>query len=260
MAQRNLKNDVSRIKTRQLLSPTRVKEVYYKKGTFYGDNLQETIYPTVKVSHSNKERTDYIKKMDSEKRVYSLHRARQMIYWIVHANAYKHGDFRPIFCTLTYQKEQQLLSAANREFRYFITKLNIELSSKLKYICVPEIQKKRELDTGKGVWHFHVVFFNLPFIPIKTFESLWGHGYVDLQVSRDIKDVGAYLAKYLTKDTYDDRLYGQRTYNCSQDIFRPIHTFDDLEIDSFIKDDTVKCISTHEGTNKIIKTWKKQHK
>ena len=256
----NLKDKIRDIKVKHLVKPlnTEINKIYFKKGVFYGDYLDEVIYDKVKISHSNKSRDDYTKRMNSERRDFSLIRARQNIYRIVHANVYKHGNFNPIFCTLTYSKDQTSLSAARREYSYFIKKLNIHVGHKIQYICVPEIQKKREMKTGKAVWHFHAVIFNLPYIPILEFKSLWTFGSVDLQITRNIKDVGAYIAKYLTKDTVDSRLYGQRVYNTSQNVFRPIESFDDMEIDNYTNCDTVKLVDKIKTKSSTIKKWKKK--
>lgn len=255
-----LKNKVSRIKLRLALKPTEIKEVYYKKGIFYGDFADVTEYKNIQMSHSNKFRESYDKKLETERRSDSLIRAKQNIYRIVHANAFNHGEYKPIFCTLTYKKEQTSLKEARIEFNCFIKRLNYFLQKKVQYICVPEIQKEREKTYGVGVWHFHMVLFNLPFVPVETFKSLWSFGSVDLQVAQQINDVGAYLAKYLTKDTYDKRLYGQRAYNTSRGVIRPAHTFDDVYIDNWLDDDRVDIISSHESEFKKTTKWRKNHK
>lgn len=254
---KTLKNKVSKLRLRLLLKPTNIINVYYKKGIFYGDFADVTEYKNIQMSHSNKFRESYDKKLETERRSDSLIRAKQNIYRIVHANAFKHGDFKPIFCTLTYKKEQTSLKEARLEFKYFIFKLNNFLEKKVQYICVPEIQKEREKTYGVGVWHFHMVLFNLPFVPIAKFKSLWSFGSVDLQVVEQINDVGAYLSKYLTKDTYDKRLYGQRAYNTSRGVIRPTHTFDDIQIDNWFDGDKVNLISSHESEFKKTTKWKK---
>jgi len=252
-----LKNKVSKIRLKLLLKPTDVLQVYYKKGIFYGDYLDLTEYKEVQFSHSNKFRETYDKKMDSKKRVDSLVRTKQNIYRIVHANVYKHGDYKPIFATLTYSKEQSDLRQARLEYKYFMFKLSEYLGYRIQYICIPEIQKEREEKFGVGVWHFHMVLFNLPYVPISTFKEMWSFGSVDLQVAKKIDDIGAYLSKYLTKDTYDHRMYGQRAYNTSRGVIRPAHTFDDTVIDNYLHDDNVNLISNYESKyiikNKYVK-------
>lgn len=253
-----LKDKITQIKYRLLNSNSPVNKVYFKKGLFYGDYMQEIEYPYIKLSWSNEKRTDYVKKLDSSKRNDSILRTKHMIYMLVHANVGKHGNFKPIFCTLTYEKEQTSLAAARREFNYFIKKLNLYTASKIMYVCVPEIQSKRLIRSSKGVWHFHVVFFNLPYIEIPEFKKLWSFGYVDLQIAKSIKDIGAYLAKYLSKDTYDNRLYGQRSYSTSRGLVRPIESYDDIEIDNFSNNDKVKLIDSKkiDSNNIKINLWK----
>lgn len=253
----NLKDEYRRIKLATIVRHNNFNHVFIKKGVFYGDFLDEYIYKKVMFTHKNKKRIDYNKSMKTGKREDNLWRTRNNIYRITHANVRKHGNYSPIFCTLTYKKDQESLKEVRREYKYFIFKLNNLLGHKVQYLCVPEIQQKRLDKYGKAVWHLHIVFFNLPFIDINTFKNLWSHGSVDLQKVRKIKNIGAYIAKYLTKDTYDSRLYGQRAYNCSRGIIRPYETYDDLQIDKYLEDDSIKLLSEYKTELKTIKIWKK---
>lgn len=255
---RKLRDQVTKTKQRLNSKPTNVLNVYYKKGVFYGSFLDETVYNRVLVSHTNKFRTDYIKKMKDERRSDSYARTRNNIYRIVHSNVFKHGQYKPIFCTLTYSKNQTSLSSARREYAYFIKKLNIHLGYKCQYIVIPEIQQKRLDKYGVAVWHFHAVFFNLEYIPIKIFKSIWSFGSVDLAVARNIEDIGSYLIKYMTKQTNDSLLYGERAYNTSRGIIRPVHTFNDVLIDKFIENDNVIKVDEFISEDKKINKWKQK--
>lgn len=251
----DIKAQITRIRLQQLIRPTQIQKIYFKKGIVYGKYLDEHIYPKTQFSHPN-QRLDYTKKMKSERNEFSLHRTRQNIYHIVHANVGEHGDYVPTFVTLTFRDNVTSLKQAQRDFKYFITKLNQHLDYKSMYLCVPEIQQKREQKYGKGVWHFHVVFFNHPYIPVLKLKELWGHGNVDVQLAGSIKNIGAYIAKYLSKDTFDSRLYGQRAYNTSRGLLRPVHLFDESQIDQLTGRATMNMLKSKKLNHKTINIWK----
>lgn len=70
-------------------------------------------------------------------------------------------DSKTKFVTLTFSENVESIDYANDEFRKFIQRLNYRLYStkkaSLKYLATWEKQKR-------GSIHYHVIFFNLPFI------------------------------------------------------------------------------------------------
>lgn len=219
---------------------------YYKKAVLYGDYIDVYEYDTNKISHTEKYRFDYNKKNKGDRRKSSLHRARQEIYRLVEANEGKFGEYRSVFFTLTFRKNVTNLRKANRSFKYFIKKLNEFVQFKIKYVVVPEFQKR-------GAVHYHGVFFNMPFIPIDKFKKIWSYGFVDLQATRNMRSVGAYIAKYLSKSTYDKRLYGEKAYFSARGLYRPIHIYGSLEVEILLTGDIVEISHYEQHNCKYIK-------
>lgn len=143
--------------------------------------------------------------------------------------------FPPIGLTLTFRDNVQDWDFANTEHRNFIKRLNYfvygEKCSNLAYISVPELQKR-------GAIHYHIFFFNLPYIDKDFIEELWGNG--SAHIKREVgslegEALGLYITKYMTKQFYDrdkDGNYkfyydkatweGKKTYFASKNLFKPV--------------------------------------
>jgi hypothetical protein len=141
--------------------------------------------------------------------------ARQAFTKLVLSNLTAHGQI-PKFITLTFSKNVQDLKIANSIFHKFIQRFNYHYGYQLKYICVPEFQKK-------GRVHYHLLAFNMPFVDPKTdfflIKDMWG-GRIKIQKA----DEGAipYLAKYMSKSFLDVRLKGRKRYFRSDGLYPPI--------------------------------------
>lgn len=141
----------------------------------------------------------------------SLRRSRTAIRLMVNTN-YDCNKF----LTLTHNKEILTLKESNPLFMKFIQRLKYRFSKiKLKYIAVPEFQPK-----SKRV-HYHLLI-NLPFVNPKEIEKIWGHGFVKIKKIYEIKNMGLYMSKYLTKDCVDERYASKNKYFCSTNCKRPI--------------------------------------
>lgn len=68
--------------------------------------------------------------------------------------------------------------------------------------------------------HYHVLS-NIPYIPQRDLQDLWGHGFVFINAINHVDNIGAYIVKYMTKDTTDTRLQGLKAYLCSRNLIRP---------------------------------------
>lgn len=174
------------------------------------------------VSYEYIKKSDFEEEQDKQARFYkSITRAKEMIFDVVGCNAgeWKTPDNKKQkvkFVTLTFAGKWLDVRECNYEFTKFIKRLNDALfcnggKSVLKYICIPELQ-------GRGTWHYHVVFFNLPPIPQslrKAFQwcekgwlqwgkwdnltDIWGLGYVGINVVDNTTRAAAYISKYLAK-------------------------------------------------------------
>lgn len=145
----------------------------------------------------------------------SVYRAKETIYDIIACNVGKWGKHTAKFVTLTFRENISDIKAANAEFTRLIKDLNYYLygskNAVLKYVCIPELQER-------GAWHFHVLFFNLPLVPVNfrkamelcekgkikwgnwmNLQDLWGMGFVGMNSIKHSARVAAYVTKYLTK-------------------------------------------------------------
>lgn len=94
-----------------------------------------------------------------------------------------------------------------------------------RYIAVPEFGTK-----GTCRLHFHVLIWGLDDETIwkerqtRKIASLWGNGFVDILKTDGSIKLGGYLAKYLSKALFDERLIGKKAYSTSRNIKRPMST------------------------------------
>ena len=195
-----------------------VIEIYrYEKGVFKGFINENGRAGNGSITEEQKERNREI----------SLMRARRDLRRIVNANVGQWGDdVTTKFVTLTFKENVTDLDSANYEFKKFILRLNYKVyekkCSKLKYTVVPEFQER-------GAVHYHVIFYNLPFIKSKVIAEVWGNGFIKINKIDDVDNVGAYVCKYLTKNNVDTRLKGRKCYFNSRGLKKPIESYFDSE-------------------------------
>ena len=130
------------------------------------------------------------------------------------------------FLTLTFRDNPNLdvkdVKACNEQFKMFIKRLKRYIKKHhdqnhlLKYLAVIEFQDKN----GRGAVHYHMLL-NMPFIHQKNIEDLWGLGFIFINKIDHVDNLGAYVIKYMTPDTEDERLKGLKAYNCSKNLDRP---------------------------------------
>lgn len=137
----------------------------------------------------------------------------------------------PKFWTLTFADNIQDVKQANKEFTDFNKRLSYYLykvnKNVLKYICIPEFQKR-------GAIHFHVLYFNLPYINQNEFSKIWDNGFVFVESVKDvnrIENFAKYVCKYISKENskgesnyelYKEKdLLNSKRYFCSRGLKRP---------------------------------------
>lgn len=205
-------------------------KIYNAKAIVSGDVIEVIEYgkEIIKDMETDRIRTGRSKKADETEqesnREKVLHRARQEIRRTVSANCGGWSDargrpFRPKFLTLTFAENITDLSTANHEFKLFILRLGNKVGDRsrrncLKYLVIPEFQKR-------GAVHYHVIFFNLPFIPWEKVRACWRHGDISINAIDKVDNVGAYVSKYLSKDLCDERLKGKKCYRKSKGLLEP---------------------------------------
>lgn len=162
-----------------------------------------------------------------ENEISSANRAKSAVRRLVNSNAHKwlkeNGtSYLPIFITLTFEDDIRDLDIASGFFKVAMQRLNYFVGGSKKhflhYIAVTEFQDK----TREGVIHYHVLFFNLPFIE-KVYDEIkriWRHGNINVKSVRNVKDLGRYMVKYMTKNLKDGRLKGRKKYFASKGLKR----------------------------------------
>jgi len=128
------------------------------------------------------------------------------------------------FITLTFAENIKDLDAAHPEFDKFIKRMRRRYG-KFKYAAVVEFQER-------GAVHYHMVS-DLPYIPKKELAEIWRQGFVRINKIDHVDNIGAYISKYMTKDTKDIRLRGRKAYFTSQNVERPLTLVGD-PVDSLI--------------------------
>lgn len=140
--------------------------------------------------------------------------------WVIARIVDCNFDDNTKFMTLTFKENIQDISYTNYEFVKFIKRFNYHLyhvkTQCLKYVAVWEKQKR-------GAIHYHIIFFDLPFIKTREIQDIWGHGFVKInKIDVDSKDNrGRYVSKYFSKDV-DDKTYKQKSFFKSQNLKMPI--------------------------------------
>lgn len=148
-----------------------------------------------------------------------LQRARRDLRRIINSNIDMYG-VPAKFVTLTFADNITDLKQANKEFTKFIKRLKRYFDIDVKYASVPEVQQERFNRYGVKVWHYHVIFFNLPYIQSNKLQEIWKNGFVKINRIDRVDNVGAYVCKYMTKDNKD--LVGQKCYFTSRGLKKPV--------------------------------------
>lgn len=134
------------------------------------------------------------------------------------------------FITLTFEENVDDIDLANKKFHQFMNNFKKRKFPDLKYVCVPEFQKR-------GAVHYHLLT-NIEYDDVKLLSKdekkiykpndgwqvfkvlkFWRYGFSNVQNMRDVNVVG-YITKYMTKDI-DHRLFGHRRYLYSRNLDLP---------------------------------------
>jgi len=186
-----------------------------------------------------------------------LHRARRDLRRLINSNVNMYG-VSPKFVTLTFSEDMEDFKKANYEFEKFIKRLNTYCDKSILYVVVPEIQKERLEKYGVAVWHYHVVFFNLPFIKANKLSNIWQNGFIKINRIDKVDNVGAYVCKYMTKDNKE--LKGQKCYFSSRKLYKPEQIKEKNRVENLVGALPVSAL-TFESTfeNEHNKTLYKQY-
>lgn len=184
---------------RRLIRAGNVIELYeYEKPVLRGGTFSRK-------GRANAPYTSDETKLDN--RTKTAARARRHVRRVINANPQLNK-----FLTLTYAENMTDIDLAHKGLDIFIKRLK-RIFPRFAYVCVIEFQKR-------GAVHFHLLC-NLPFVDVKALATVWGHGFIKLNRIDNVDNVGAYVTKYMTKESMDERLIGYRSYSMSRGLNHP---------------------------------------
>lgn len=132
-------------------------------------------------------------------------------------------DNRSTFITLTFRngsvQDVTDVKECNIAFRQFIKRMRRRYGG-FKYCTVIEFQDTN----GRGAVHYHVVA-DIPYVHYEKLAEIWENGFIGINRIDHVDNVGAYITKYMTKDSNDPRLQGKKSYMTSTNMIRPIEVF-----------------------------------
>ena len=203
--------------TKIIETPT-TKEVYIYENPIHSHSIAKP-----NLAEPNKRKS--FDEMSAHKQYDSLKRKQkhyEQTRWEIARIVDCNFDDRTKFVTLTFRENIQDIAVTNREFKYFIQRLNYYIyqtkTQLLKYIATWEKQKR-------GAIHYHVIFFDFPYIAKEKLQSLWSNGFIKInRIDVDSKENrGRYLSKYFTKDL-DLKEHKKKAFFKSQNLKMPKET------------------------------------
>lgn len=191
----------------------------YGKMKFHGDDVEIKEYRipiACGVSSSVSNHKPKSRGEDNEKRIDNMYRARATIRDIIWANQSKYTKF----ITLTYAKTCLDVRKVRRDITTFVQAMR-RMGYEMRYLYVLEHQKERGTKEGNaGSIHVHMVLFVDTLIDLDDLRKAWPHcPHPDIKNVRKIRNLGAYVCKYITKENFAD--FGKRCFSCSLGLARP---------------------------------------
>lgn len=242
-----LKSGVEAFNKKIIVSGSVVEIYEYEKTMFKGKSSSGGRH------HTDSENTE-------KNREITLNRARKDIRRIINSNVGKYDEMAK-FITLTFADNVTDVKVANYEFLKYVKRLNYDIfgSKKaiLKYTVVPEVQKR-------GSIHYHCVFYNMPYVKHAKLLELWNvgdevkKGSLNVKKIEHVDNIGAYVCKYLTKDT-SSVFEGKKCYFNARGLYKPEEIYKEKEVTSFSEELTTSynfkltynSIYTNDYTGKI---------
>lgn len=180
-------------------------------------DIVEMYFYKVPIVCGNKRKHDIVKNSsdEQEKRKDNLYRARQNIRRIVWSNQSKYTKF----VTLTYAQTTLDIKKVRRDITTFVQGMR-RCGYDMKYLYVLENQKERgKKEHNNGSIHVHMLLFIDKYIPKEDLAKCWKHGFIGIEKIDNVRNLGAYVCKYITKDNLAE--FGKRCYSCSIGLDRP---------------------------------------
>ena len=145
----------------------------------------------------------------------NVKRARKKVHDLVHTNWTEHTKM----LTLTYAKTQLDYDILSKDYKTFLLYLKRH-GFEFPYLSITEHQTKRGKKEGNaGSLHIHALLFTDNYIPFSEIKKAWGkRGSVHIEKIDKAKNKGAYVAKYISKETMPP---DRKAYRTSRHIKRP---------------------------------------
>ena len=206
----------------------KAKTSYTKKIVVAGLYVEEYIYENEIIhgrKRTRKRKKPKPKNEQAEMRGDALRRTRMNIMRLVNSNP----DFLT-FLTLTFdeskvenKKDITEFEKCNYWFKAFIQRLKYNFPD-IKYLAVPEFQGDYYFRTGikkefGGAIHYHLLLDQK--IEAKKMEKIWRHGFVKINKIKSINNIGLYVSKYLSKESFNKKYFGKRKFFYSKSLNRP---------------------------------------
>lgn len=198
-----------------------------------GDKLEKLSYSVPIKCDFEREHTpvrDYENAAEG-KREDNLSRARQTVRRIIWQNKTPHTKFLTLTCADICLDKTVFVKRLHAFFKSMARQ-----GYDLRYLYVLERQLERGQKEGNaGTIHAHIVVFNDEKIPLKVLKKAWKHGRTEIHVLNElrytkaqdgykrgerVRDVGAYVSKYITKEAALE--WGSRCFNCLVGLDRPM--------------------------------------
>lgn len=144
---------------------------------------------------------------DEGKRSDNLTRSRQAIRQYIWSNVGKY----PKFVTFTYKENMQDYEQFKYDWKLFVKRMSRK-GIKIRYLYVLEYQQR-------GAIHIHAVIFNDEYISQDLLAQAWGKGFVSIEKIDHVRNLGAYVCKYLQKESMQE--YGSYAYHVSRGLKKP---------------------------------------
>jgi len=159
----------------------------------------------------------------AERRLDNLRAVKQRVRRLVSTNVSLSHEV-PKFVTYTFARNVKSVSEANRLWRLYCKRFSYEFGRQ-PYLSVVEFQKR-------GAVHYHTLYFAFPFVAgLKgKLAAVWGHGFVNVKGIAHVRNVPAYLTKYLQKELVDSRLVGHKAFFTSRGLHQPLEYKDPSQV------------------------------
>ncbi len=207
----------------------RAKRTYKTKIIISGSFIEEYIYQNEIVLSNKavhrKKRKNKPQEEQTEMRSGALRRTRMTIMRLVNSNP----DFIT-FLTLTFdenkfENKQDIteFEKCNYLFMTFMQRLKYNFPG-IKYLAVPEFQGDYYFRTNikkefGGAIHYHLLLNQK--IEVKKIEKIWRHGFVKINKIKSINNVGLYVSKYLSKESFNRKYFGKKKFFYSRNLNKP---------------------------------------